>query len=370
MKGKSYVLVILTVLIAVAPFHTAAEENNDKAEEVLQKYYEALGGLEKLQKIDSIAVNVQFEVYDYEYDFCGLRNGRFRVTESDSATIYDGNDYWQEYYGFVSRAPWEVEQRFHDVNLRNVFFHGLFDENWDPVPLEYVGFEEKYEREYDVLKSGPGSPLERQYYFNRETHLIDRIIEFQEDPELKSLKNVYKYRDYTTVDGITFFTRSEARCITNGQMIQPPWRYEKIRINDEIDAAMFGKPISTQAPAEFEDGVIVAEAIGFSERGSVITNVTQELLKKLDIENGDKMKAELKGQETEHVFFEQLGPENQIKPGDYLAIFNNSPLMWLVKAYVGMTSDMEIKKGDVIKIYAVEKKEETQKEEVKDEKAS
>ena len=140
-------------------------------------------------------------------------------------------------------------------------------------------------------------------------------------------------------DGRTLPTLVQAQCLTNGEAVQPLTRFSDFRINADPDPSLFDRPASAAPPATLQGESIAGEVLAISGGGSLITNISEREIDELGVAPGDWVAAEVKGHTAELIFAPVLDGFGEIEPGDYLATFNRTPALWLVKAYVGMTSD-------------------------------
>ena len=127
-----------------------------------------------------------------------------------------------------------------------------------------------------------------------------------------------------------------------------------MRVNEPVDEALFRKPEAT-APQAQHQGLAVAgaeasedppapmhnilgEVLALSGGGSLITNITHRDLEQMGVADSATVVALVRGRETRLLF--QAEPDfAAVSPGDYLATFNGTPALWLVKAFQGMRSD-------------------------------
>jgi hypothetical protein len=333
----------------------------DPGADVLSRYYEASGGLEQLNGVQGLSVTAQLEAYEYQFTVHLHADGRFRIDRPDRVTVFDGNRYWETAYGLVGELPEDQREDYRRYSLRETFFHGLIGEDGKPPSVEYDGKETKHGVTYELLTSKTGEGEERTYYLNAETGLVDKMVEIVPDEDYRELKNIHRYSNYAQFGDINIFTRSEAVCVTNGEDILPASNFTDIEVKEAFEEGFFAKPESEVSAATFADGALIGEVIGLSGRGSLITNISRADFAQLGVEDGGTIVAVVKGLETSHLFYANLGDAPEIGYGDYCAAFAGGPALWLVKAYVGMTSDHDFVIGDDVRVTkGPEPQEETQ----------
>ena len=180
--------------------------------------------------------------------------------------------------------------------------------------------------------------------------MLDKIVETVPDDEFRERKNIYRFYDYAPAGDVNLFHGAEAVCVTTGLDLLPKCRFIDLQTVEAPEESEFSKPVSDLPPAVFSDGVLTGQVIGISGRGSLITNIAQGDVEKLNVKEGETVTAVIKGHETSHRFYRDLSSAGNVASGEYLAIFNSGPALWLVKAYVGMTSDQPFEIGDDVRL--------------------
>ncbi len=321
----------------------------DQVARVLDRFCEASGGRERLAKLASVSLTARIDVMDYQHTLHLLADGRYRNDGPDRTTVYDGQKYWQVYYGLVQEATGEDLARLREVSLNEIFLHGLLDAGGRPAALEYAGSETRRGKTHELLVATRPDGRKRTFYFDGATGLLTKMVELVPDPELRELKKVYTFAEYQDCDGLQLPTVFQALCITTGEEIEPLTRFTDVRVNQPVDEQLYARPESTAQPVEQVDGWLVGQVVGVSGRGSLITNFTSSDITRLNVVDQGGLLAEVRGRQTRHLFTSDM---QGVASGDYVATFNNSPLLWLVKAYVGMTSDQSYAVGDQVRLAA------------------
>jgi hypothetical protein len=343
------VAAVVLVLLMVGLPGAALAGAEDPVEQVLTRYFAACGGLERLKAVTGLTLRAQAEAFEYAYTVTVCADGRMRLEDPSGLTICDGHDYWRTFYGLAVPATPEEVTRAKQITLADFLFHGLFGPDGQPVSLTYKGKETKHGQTYEIL-SNVQDGRERKFYFNAMSGLLDKIVELVPDQELRELVNVYQFGNYLEVGGIKLPGRAEALSVTTGDQLLPGVRYSDLALNTCGDAAQFAKPQSQIPPVIVDGGVLTAQVIGVSGRGSLVTNVTVPDLQKLALADGVTVVATLKDKTFRLRYVADIQAATDVASGDYLATFNGTPALWLVKAFVGLTSEVQAAVGDPVKI--------------------
>ena len=219
------------------------------ADQLLEKYLEALGGADALQKISSrvekgtmtgfggrrFPIEVLSKAPDKRMSVMHLPNG-------DSVTVYDGHAGWMGNPGMPLREmtggdleavnldadfyfPVHIKQAFSQLRVR---------------PPDKVGDHEAYA----VFGIKPGQPPVR-LYFDAQSGLLVRLVRYEETPLGRNPTQI-DYADYRDSGGVKVpFRRTIAR---------PGGRFtiqvDQIEQNVAIDDAKFAKPASPAAAGQ------------------------------------------------------------------------------------------------------------------------
>ena len=330
------ILVMLAVL--ASPIVTMASEQG-QAENVLDRYLHAIGGLEVIRQVESISATARIDAFDYEYLMHLLDDGRFCIEAPDRTTVYDGENYWQTFHGVVQTLEGDALDGYRDMSLTRVFFHNFLDAEGQVAKLVYEGQKVQRGQTYDLLTNDAADGKHREHFVNVETGLVDKMIELVPDPDLRELKNVYTYSNYQDVGQLKLPTLFQAKCLTNGEDVQPLTQLSDFKVNADPDPSLFKKPERSAPVVGREDDWLLGQVMALSRGRSLITNITAEDLAPLNATDGDTLIAKVQGRETRLQYLEAIDDFGNISSGDYLATFNQTPALWLVKAYVGMGSD-------------------------------
>jgi len=218
------------------------------ADQIVDKYVQALGGAEALEKISSRVAkgtlsgfgNRQFpiEVFAKAPD---KRLSVMHMPNGDSITAYDGRAGW---LGFSQGPPHRMTPPEANSARMDADFHFAleFKQNFSQLrvePPEKIGEEETYL----VMGANAGQPPVR-LYFSQQSGLLVRLVRYVETPLGRNPTQI-DYADYRSVDGIKVPFR--------WTLARPGGRFtiqvDQIQQNVPIDDAKFAMPSVPAAPA-------------------------------------------------------------------------------------------------------------------------
>lgn len=342
MKNVKMTLTLFSICLI---FCAVVCAEDDVATTTIAKYFKAIGGIENIMKIKTLSAVSAIEAFGISQKVIVHHDGRFRTEQENAVTLFDGKDYWQTYCGLLDTIPEEQQAQQH-VSLYGTFYNDLIDSKGTMAKLTFLEEISKRGEQFTVLvQENSATKIKRHFYFNNKTGYLDKITEFVPDEEYRERKNVYTFKNYETFGEFSFPTFTESLCLTTNQQIQFPTTYSQFVVNGTIDEKTFVKPTSAVAAALLKDGVIHGEIIGFSQRLSFITNITQDIVNEAKVSDGDILVLTFNDETIEFPYFVDLNNATNIGQGDYLAAFNNTPALWLVKAYVGMGNAHKAEKG-------------------------
>jgi len=328
----------LAAALAVAGFYAPARAQGAGAP-ALERFLEASGGLARIRALESVAFTATGEAYGRSSAMELLADGRMRIESTDGAVVFDGTRYWRTFHGLVQPLTEEQSEPYRDQGLWPFLFHGLLQPGGEPAGGEPAGRETSRGRVHERLIVRAPDGATRTYYFDVETGLLDRMVELLPDPDLRERKNVYTFGEYEEIGGLRLPTRLQGQCVTNNLEIMPLTRLSDLHVDPPLDRGRFDRPAAT-APAAVLDGeALDGVVLGLSGGGSLITNITAEDLGRIEAAEGAVLLASVKGRDLEFPFRAAIEDFSAVGRGDYLATFNGTPALWLVKAYVGMRSD-------------------------------
>ncbi|MCD4654084.1 hypothetical protein K8T06_09120 [bacterium] len=344
--ARKYMFVLcITLIVSISSSVYAGE-----AQQVVERFLEASGGLDKLLQVKTFLFEAEISAFNYSYSVIFGFGNSYLLVDSNQKAGFDGSDYWVDYKGLVETMPETQKEVYEDLNFYRYFLFGLIGDDGQPVELIYSRKKDKLGKTYHVLKSLIDVKPVRTYFFDSETGLLDKIVEVIEQQDNGEIQQIIRYSDYKKIGELTLFTVFESNDLSNGRALQPRTDVRNMEINPEFESTKFARPATRTSPAIISEGVIQAMILEISDYGSIITNVTSSVL---DRARADNYEVTIKDSVSKHRFYEDIRQAN-IGSGDYVLVFNNTPVLWVVKVNVGMTSDGEFKAGDIISLKPLE----------------
>lgn len=353
MKKWVSIISLVSCLILVSGVWAADSVEHD-AGKVIARYFDALGGMDKILAVNTVTATARMDAFDFQYDLFLLADGRFKTVEDKRSTGFDGKMYWQDNYGMVEPLDEAAIERYKDSTLRGIFFQDLIDPAGTVKSLKFLKEETKHGKSWMILSDLDENGFGKLYFFNSENGLLEKIVNIVDSEDVGMEKTVEMYSNYTQIGNVKLFMNMEITSIADGRRIIPPLEFKDIKINEITDLKIFDKPVSTVEKASVTDGVASCKIIGVSGRGSLIVNVTKDVLDAITVKNGEAFDAVIKEKTFRITYYDDIADAASLESGDQLALFNDTPTLWLVKAYVGFTSEGEFVTGDTVTIKKAE----------------
>jgi photosynthetic reaction center cytochrome c subunit len=231
-----------------APSETLSLPTNlPPADQILDKYVEALGGAATIQKITSraekgvttiLGKSVGVEVFTQTPEKWALVR---HLPEGDSVSVLDGHAGW---FGIAGRPTRDMHHS--DIDAARMDADLQFALHIQQVfPELRVEYPEKIgDREtYVLFAIREGEPAAK-FYFDEQSGLLVRIIRYGESP-LGLNPSQIDYADYRDVEGVQVPFRVTFSQPGNSSTIQ----FEEIRQNVQIDDTKFAKPLADHSVA-------------------------------------------------------------------------------------------------------------------------
>ncbi|MBN1550837.1 hypothetical protein JW979_05195 [bacterium] len=343
-----FIYCALIFLFTLTDSGNAVENKPVTAESIILRYIDATGGLDAIKSLKTVDMDVQMENHDYQYHQSLHVDGRFRVEKNDRIQGFDGKEYWEFFHGLAGKMPVDHVNEVKDLTFQNILFSNIFDKDWNPRDMKYLGMKEQFDVQHYLLGSNPTEQMEIVYYFNVITGFLDKAVFTSKNSEGDELTTIFRYSHYQEIDNLKLLTHAEGTCITTGELVQPAVNYKHIKLNQIKAQNVFEKPESTITSTQIEGTTISAKVIFIDKNGNLVTNITREVLQKLGLTTGGRLKLKINGQEFVHVFYDSLSDTLEINEGDLLATFNGTPALWFISAYMGMTSILSIDQNDAV----------------------
>jgi outer membrane lipoprotein-sorting protein len=220
------------------------------ADQIIDKYLQAVGGAEAVQKITSRAEKgtINFGGRQFPVDVLAKApNKRISIVHmqnGDNITAYDGHAGWLGNPG--PRPPRDMNaQEIDAISLDAAFYlpveiKTMFIQLFVRPTTDKVGGHEVYQ----VIGNKPGKPPLR-FFFDKESGLLLRTVRYTETPLGRNPTQV-DYADYRSEGGVKIpFQWTVARPLGRFTI-----QVSDVQQNVAIDDAKFQKPAPAPAPAE------------------------------------------------------------------------------------------------------------------------
>ncbi len=227
----------------------AKEASGPTANQLLDKYLQAVGGAAAIEKITSRVMkgtitfgdrNVSIDIYSKDPD---RRISYTHTPDGDSVTAFDGHEGWM---GFPGRPAREMHGPDIDAAAMDADLHfaanlkGMFSEA-QVRGTEKIGDHDAFV----VIGQREGKPP-LQLYFDEQSGLLVRLVRYGETP-LGRLPTQIDYADYREAGGVKIPYR--------WTLARPSGRFtiqiSEVKENVPVDDAKFAKPV---APPEQKKG--------------------------------------------------------------------------------------------------------------------
>lgn len=223
---------------------TFVEDTRTSADQVFDKYLQALGGSAALAKLTSFTATGTYAGYDtgdFEIPvevFAKAPNQRTWVVQTldgPSYRVYDGTNGW--WAGPDAPAPIEVltSGNLDRARLETlVAFPSSIKESYTSWTVGSTTIDERY---VTIVQGKRDGLLPVNFYFDEETGLLVRIVRWNETP-VGPVPTQLEYSDYRDVAGVKMpFT-----WVMTQTYMQATIRLSEVQPNVAIDAARFARP--------------------------------------------------------------------------------------------------------------------------------
>lgn len=220
------------------------------AEKVVNNYLKAIGGTEKLNKINSkidegIFVNVKkknswaLKGDTLRFVFKHMKPDRVFINflepnySNSSIMCYNGNFFWTKFgEGDISVQPARDGEYFRQTSII-----GLWEVLMEKNPeIEYLGTEKLQGREFYTLRvKRAGWYLSNKYFFDKVTGLLFCAITLESTVTRYTL-----FKNYEDIDGLLFYHLEEV--YDNNWQLESQTIFKSIKINSPIGDSEFKIP--------------------------------------------------------------------------------------------------------------------------------
>ena len=236
----------ISVVVFAFLFLFSAALDAEELERLLERHYEARGGLEQLREVQSLKMTGtnRFQEQEISVKYLAKRPNLLRM-ESSSPQMgmiraFDGERPWQAVSGpgaSLRTVPMN-EQDALEVIRESDFDGPLVDYEEKGHQIEYLGAETLGEREAHLLRVAEAAGVTDTYYLDAKTFLVVlKAIDVAVEGGQIAF-HIY-YDEFREVDGVVFPSRTTAT--SDGQTVFVGTMSE-IEVNPDLDRKLFMRP--------------------------------------------------------------------------------------------------------------------------------
>ncbi len=236
----------ITVVVFAFFLVFSAGLDGEELDPILERHYEARGGLERLRAVESLqmtGVN-RFQDQEISVRYLAKRPNLLRM-ESSSPQMgliraFDGEEAWQAFS--QSGAPLQSipmnRQDAVEVIRESDFDGPLVDYEEKGHRIEYLGKDMIGEREVHRLRLTEAAGVTETYYLDTQTYLVV-LKTTNVAVEGGHIEFNLHYDDFREVDGVVFPFRTTA---TSEDQVVFVGTISEIEVNVDLDHAIFQQP--------------------------------------------------------------------------------------------------------------------------------
>ena len=231
----------------VEPVPEATEDDVAKAKEIVAAVVEAHGGLEKLKAVKNVVSDMQttanspagpmqLKIVLYQVYPDKLRQN-ISTPQGDMSIMFDGKAAFLMSAMGAQPLPPEMTTSLKDATFRDtipLLVHLIEND----VPVQYAGTEELNGEPADILLVKQPSGGMVKVFISPETHYVLKYT-FRETEQGVTMDKETIFSDYRDVDGVKIAYHVVQN--VNGELYTEN-RVNSVKLNTEIDAALFEKP--------------------------------------------------------------------------------------------------------------------------------
>jgi hypothetical protein len=240
-------LILLSLALSVAAFAQEAKpkpaEGMPSADQIIEKYVQAMGGKAALEKLNSRTTKASFEIPSMG---AGGTVETFAKAPNKSLAIITVPGFGVIREGYTGTAAWSEDPamgmrdksglELTDAKLASEFHRPLKLKQLYPT-MTVTGKQKVGEKEAYVIEAKPTEGSVEKWYFDAQTGLLIRQDAERESPQGKMPTEIY-LEDYKEVDGIKI-----AHTIRQTTpMFTINIKTEEVKHNVPVDDAKFNKP--------------------------------------------------------------------------------------------------------------------------------
>jgi len=348
--------VLVLFLLATLPCCSGGKKSSGPAQEIINSYFEAVGGRKNLEALDNLAIGGYYgSVFVVQGDSMTLylkKPHSLRRESFGRVVTFDGENGYINSFGELAAAEGDnlASLRYYAGFFHNGFSLLKFGDALDDAV--YLG-ERRLGPQHEHVLSVPYEGIDYEVHILADSYLIDRIVFPFGDPQ-QGTRMVNSLKDYKDFHGVRMPT-SVIFEVVGREAAPMKLEIKNVDGRDSLPDSLFVKPDARIEPPAIADGIL-AGFIYENVEGNILTNVRREHMEALGIEPGQFMTFEVEGRTMSVRYVENIHTGFKgAQLGDYMAIYYQAPLLSILMFGEGALSDVfEFEKGQAIRIWATE----------------
>ncbi len=354
LQTKSTAAVVAVLLLAFLAEGATGRERTESSNDIVGKYFDAIGGKEKIQAVDNLVIggyygNVFIPRGDsmtlYLKKPCSLRRESF-----GRVVTYDGKTGYTNVFGELAETKGDA---LTSLRYYAGFFHNFFSllKFGDELgKATYIG-ERQLGPQREHVISVPYEGMDYEVHILAESFLIDRIVFPFGDPR-QGTRMVNSLKDYKEFHGVLMPTVLIFEVVGREAA---PMKLEVANVDTpkSLPDSLFEKPdIRIEAPV-LENGILIGFIYDDAD-GNILTNIRRAHMEQLGVKPGEFMTFEVEGRTMSVRYVEDIHTGFKGgRVGDYMAIYYQTPLLAILMFGEGSLSQVfEFTKGQKIRVWA------------------